>query len=547
MIKKKETAVTDKERKEKERRKKEQKEKAEAALERIQEARKERMKRKKMLRRETKHFDRCLKAKNKAIQRLNQKAQKEVCSALPKEKRDAKKVLNLVTPLLQKDELLLLKTQLENNSRKRNVYSNDFKRLVIAISYKSSAAYRYLSQRLRLPTKRTVRRWVAGVHFSEGFDDSLFLLLKNRVALMPEKDRYITLLADEISLRECFSYDTYDDKIFGCKKFSQSESYVNASSALVFMATGFRSKWRQALAYFFSAGPVCGKPLYDRVEECISRLHKCGLKVVALVSDQGSNFSNLLLYLKVTPQRPFFIHEGQKIYALPDPPHLIKSIRNCLHDHAKITTPDGEVQWAHIKHMFELDSQRLRMAPKLTQQHIFLPAIFGKMRVYLATQVLSHSVAKAMKAYVKKGLLPESYLATSKFCQRFNDLFDLMNSSVKNGSTPYKCGLSLEADEMFDFIDSSIAWIESLKVFDQENNNVTQRFRCLDGMILALASIRAITIDMCTNHGFDFVLTRRLNQDPLENLFGIIRQRGGFNMNPTCKGFAAAYKICQMN
>ena len=52
---------------------------------------------------------------------------------------------------------------------------------------------------------------------------------------------------------------------------------------------------------------------------------------------------------------------------------------------------------------------------------------------------------------------------------------------------------------------------------------------------------------MSSNHGFKFILTRRLNQDPLENFFGVIRQAGGFNANPTPFQFQNAYRKACFN
>ena len=40
-----------------------------------------------------------------------------------------------------------------------------------------------------------------------------------------------------------------------------------------------------------------------------------------------------------------------------------------------------------------------------------------------------------------------------------------------------------------------------------------------------------------------YILTARLNQDAVENFFSSIRQRGGFNRNPTVKGFRTSYRI----
>ena len=37
--------------------------------------------------------------------------------------------------------------------------------------------------------------------------------------------------------------------------------------------------------------------------------------------------------------------------------------------------------------------------------------------------------------------------------------------------------------------------------------------------------------------GEEEVTTAKLNQDALENFFSVMRQKGGFNRNPTVKGF----------
>lgn len=49
--------------------------------------------------------------------------------------------------------------------------------------------------------------------------------------------------------------------------------------------------------------------------------------------------------------------------------------------------------------------------------------------------------------------------------------------------------------------------------------------------------------DLLSREGVFFVLTRRLNQDPLEHLFSAIRSRGGHNDHPTVRQAAAAIRI----
>ena len=56
---------------------------------------------------------------------------------------------------------------------------------------------------------------------------------------------------------------------------------------------------------------------------------------------------------------------------------------------------------------------------------------------------------------------------------------------------------------------------------------VTGRIKCLKGWLITLNAILLIWEHVKTNHDFSFLLTRRSNTDPLENLFGTIRRGGG--------------------
>ena len=56
----------------------------------------------------------------------------------------------------------------------------------------------------------------------------------------------------------------------------------------------------------------------------------------------------------------------------------------------------------------------IRMAPKLTDRHINLP-LFTAMRVNLAAQVLSHSVAADINVLCNLKYLPDDASATAEF------------------------------------------------------------------------------------------------------------------------------------
>jgi len=70
--------------------------------------------------------------------------------------------------------------------------------------------------------------------------------------------------------------------------------------------------------------------LKDIVDEALLQLELIGLKVVALVSDQGSNFLKFYETMRVTEDKPYLEMHGKQYFTIFDPPHLLKSIRNNL-------------------------------------------------------------------------------------------------------------------------------------------------------------------------------------------------------------------------
>ena len=91
------------------------------------------------------------------------------------------------------------------------------------------------------------------------------------------------------------------------------------------------------------------------------------------------------------------------IYFFSDPPHLIKTARNCLHRSSSSPTAtrhlfnqDGCIMWGHIYRLVCDDLNRhTRKLPKLTIDHVNLTS-YSVMNVRLAAQVLSTSVANLL-------------------------------------------------------------------------------------------------------------------------------------------------------
>lgn len=111
-----------------------------------------------------------------------------------------------------------------------------------------------------------------------------------------------------------------------------------------------------------------------------------------------------------------------------DAPHLQKSARNNLLKHNAIW--NGTLcRFQHIVDLYWEDVKHVpRAVPGLKYEHIRL-AQFSEMNVSLAAQTLSHSVTAGLKDYVRTGKLPVDALNTAQFCEDFDILFDVANSS----------------------------------------------------------------------------------------------------------------------
>jgi len=68
--------------------------------------------------------------------------------------------------------------------------------------------------------------------------------------------------------------------------------------------------------------------------QAIRKLKAINLKVVALITDMGSNFYKLFQLLNIDIEHSYFEIDGDKIFFIFDPFHLIKATRNNLYHHS---------------------------------------------------------------------------------------------------------------------------------------------------------------------------------------------------------------------
>lgn len=213
-----------------------------------------------------------------------------------------------------------------------------------------------------------------------------------------------------------------------------------------------------------------------------------------------------------------------------------------LHAQKVLTIPKGKVHWAHYDTLFveeEKNPAYLKVCPKLTYAHVN-PTNTLKMRVKLATQVFSRSVAKGLEFYSSRAVPGlHDVTATVDFTQRMNSLFDALNRQVPKEGLKRGC-------KDFSVLESSLKWLnewEQMVVDGKIPNTSFLTQSTADGFRVTIMSALGLSNYLLNECGFTYVLTGKMNQDVLERFFGIIRQAGGQNEHPTMPTFLQLYNM----
>ena len=469
------------------------------------------------------------------VYRLKQKLNKPI-----KGKAKVAILLNLLRQYLPENLVRFIETQIRVSSKKGSQirWPNPDKMLALSIFYHSRKAYKLLSRLFKLPSVSTLKRTLKRTNVQPGFNENLFSALQRKVQSFDLDNRQCVLVFDEMSLESSLTYNSSADVIEGYEDFGDlGRTEFIANHATVFMVRGLKSKWKQPLCYFLSSGTISSDLLHKLTIRCIRKLFAIGLHVRATVCDQGSNNRSFLeSKMGVSVQQPYFTVDGSRIYAFYDPPHLIKNIRNNMVKHG-FRYKKCDIKWLYVVDFYNFDSRLgIRMAPKLTDFHINLRA-FAAMRVNLATQVLSHTVAAGITTLIALGKINKKAQTTAEFINFFDQLFNVFNSKHIRSKQPNGHAIS-ENSCHFAYLEKAFEYLSKLTLSNG------RQVPCLEGWKMAINAVKLLWHDLHNdkNMKFQFLLTNRLNQDCIENLFSIVRGRGGNGYNPSPEQFRGAFR-----
>ena len=225
----------------------------------------------------------------------------------------------------------------------------------LSIAAKSPGAYEELRLNekkgtgiLVLPSKRTLRDYRNYIRPRRGFNDQVIADLQRRTGDFLPHERYVIVLFDEMKVQEDLVWDKNTNELIGFVDLGDAdlnEAILDnpralASHILVFMVKSVVNPLTYSLATFATTSLKCTE-IFVLFWRSVAILEiTCGLKVIAATSDGASSNRRFVRMHKETDGKAGkdVVYRAKNIYAederyiffFADPPHLIKTARNCV-------------------------------------------------------------------------------------------------------------------------------------------------------------------------------------------------------------------------
>jgi hypothetical protein len=364
---------------------------------------------------------------------------------------------------------------------------------------------------------------------------------------------------DEMEIKKHIDFDRHTGKVHGFTDIGNGPlddpSQPQATKVLAVVAVGLAGFWKLPLGYYLTDG-TNAQLQASVIIDVITKLWESGSLAVSITFDGlAANLKTVDLLggnLDVNNMVSRFPHPtlpDSYVCVVLDACHMMKLMRNLLCEYQIVKIPNvGLAKWQHLENLHsKQQSEGLTLANRVTQRHVQYK--LQKMKVRLAVQLLSSSVARALE-----------YLRTSE-CSEFADtqptefliaavdrLFDILNSR-SIASTGYKKPINKgNASYVLDVLRQTRTLLLSLEDSNGKLIVNTRRKTCIICFCATIDSVIYMTEtyiigDSCPNGvSLKYLLSYRLSQDHVETFFSVIRRRGGWNNNPTALQFTYAYR-----
>ena len=349
------------------------------------------------------------------------------------------------------------------------------------------------------------------------------------------------LFFDEVKIKEGLVWDCKTNEIIGFVELDQNEENEElpdqlATHILQFSFKSLFSKFTHPCAYFLTRNITYGQ--IDKLFwKGVNSLDEYGFQVLMVCCDGASANRKFMEMNMKSNNEPIVVNPltHKPIFFMSDPTHLIKKLRNNLlksgrHPACKrLLKFKGELLlWKHMRDVYDRDTRRqLRYTP-LRKDHLELTSL-SLMRSKLAFDVFNQTVEDDIKKYS-----PDGTTSIRLFLSAVRSMITIFTSHDKVSGKCHKFVGDLQKVLVFfkewkDYADSLPCKQERAKSF--LSYQVYQDLRItLNGFISLLDYMEN---DPQMQHMKLYVQPYRLNQDFLENYFGIQRSSGGCAQNMT--------------
>ena len=224
------------------------------------------------------------------------------------------------------------------------------------------------------------------------------------------------------------------------------------------------------------------------------------------------------------------------IYLIFDSVHLLKNIRRSLFNAKRFIFPQfnfdefydsinldaGEITWKLLHDVYDQDENlpgSLKKAYNLTSKSLH-PGD-NKQSVPLALSIFDATISAAIESYC-----PDRY-NVSRFLKLIN-LWWTMSDSKQRYNTNFRIGdAAVEGDNETLFLRAFADWLERWKALQGQNlQKLTLTKQTCSALVTTLRCIACLIEDLLSRN-YEFVLTSRLQIDPLELRFSKYRQMSG--------------------
>ena len=227
-------------------------------------------------------------------------------------------------------------------------------RWCLYLHHKSSGCYLTLrnSGVLTLPSDRTLRDYKHSSTSRIGFSYELDLELFEAVAKLRPQNlaKYVGLTLDEMHVKEGLCFDKHTGTLIGYSDLgevnnllSDYEQQLSTSEGtprllgkcmLMFMVRGLFTNLKFPYAQF-PANSTKGANIFPLVRQAIKHLSRLGLHVITVTCDGASDNRRMFSMFNDKATLSYktvnvFSANRNEVFFISDPPHLIKTIRNCF-------------------------------------------------------------------------------------------------------------------------------------------------------------------------------------------------------------------------